>query len=363
MRRDLRVLTRRAGGARAGRTGVRVRAAAARQSVRSREPGDRRAARRLRGAGGQRTGAAWTGRPHRSAGLLGYQLFRKLVTDTAYVAITGIDSRRAPRASATFSSRTGSSTHYRLYYVFDRGIGNLPAEDVATPGPLEPWVADFGRRAVARMTADGAPCRIAGQPFGAARPASAADRRRLGSRQRRGLGVRPATARWWSTPRPPAAASRSRSPHRPGAIALDPVDGSAVGRVTTWISAVYHFRASGAVASPGELDAFENPLDIAVDPRRSIGVGVRARRQSRRVTSPPTARDGCSPRVLAPSRVAVDSLTHEVWVTSFSRGRVYRISNTTALERQLHVRGRPGGRGRGWPARAHLGGGRQRAAP
>jgi len=265
--------------------------------------------------------------PAVSAGLLGYQLYRKLAVDTTYVAITGTIPPTATRIG-DFQLANGIEHDYRLYFVFDRGLGNLPAEDFATPGPLEPWVADFGRSAVARMTADGRHIE-SWQTFSAGGPGFLSP---IDVASDPGNGVV-----WVSTNSGPlfvytpgtAKSVSITTPASPGAIALDPADG------TAWLCddvdlAVYHFRSSGAVASPGKLVPFENPLDVAVDPGdRSVWV---CERDGNRVTH--FASDGSNrayATLLAPSRVAVDSLTHEVWATSFTRGRVYRLTNTPAL--------------------------------
>jgi DNA-binding beta-propeller fold protein YncE len=292
--------------------------------------------------------------PTVSAGLLGYQLYRKLVVDTAYVAITGTIPANASRIG-DFQLANGIEHDYRLYYVFDRGLGSLPAEDIATPGPLEPWVADFGRSAVARMTADGRHIE-SWQPFGTGALGVGSP---LDVASDPGNGVV-----WVSTSSGPLVVltpgtGKSVSitaPASPGALALDPVDG------TAWVcddlnQAVYHFRSSGAVASPGLLTPFQNPLDIAVDPGdRSVWV---CERDGNRVTH--FAADGSGrsfATLLAPSRVAVDSLTHEVWATSFTRSRVYRLSNAPALGDSFTFAAGPvgvavdGRRGRIWVADA-----------
>jgi DNA-binding beta-propeller fold protein YncE len=292
--------------------------------------------------------------PAVSAGLVGYQLFRKLVTDTTYAAITGTIPADASRIG-DFQLANGIEHDYRLYYVFDRGLGNLPAEDFATPGPLEPWVADFGRSALARMTADGRHIE-SWQPFGtvSAGTGSPID---VASDPSNGLV-------WVSCSFGPLVVYTPATGNRvnitrlssPGALALDPVDG------TAWVcddvdQSLYHFSNSGAVASPGQLAPLENPLDVAVDPGdRSVWV---CERDGNRVTR--FAADGsgrAAATLLAPSRVAVDSLTHEVWATSFSRGRVYRLTNTPALSDSFTIAAGPvgvavdGGRGRIWVADA-----------
>jgi hypothetical protein len=291
------------------------------------------------------------------AGLLGYQLYRKLVTDTAYTAITSLIPASASRIG-DFQLANGIEHDYRLYYVFDRGLGNLPAEDVATPGPLEPWVADFGRGAIARMTADGRHIE-SWQPFGV--PATS-----------NGVPIDVAAdpahgVVWVSTNSGPLVVYNPAThtnlnitlPASPGALALDPVDG------TAWLCddvdfSVYHFNSSGSQASPGVLTPFLNPLDVAVDPGdRSVWVCERDGNHIDHFAADGSGRVFAT--LLAPSRVAVDSLTHEVWATSFTRGRVYRIAQTTALGDSFTFASGPvgvavdGRRGRVWVADATAG--------
>jgi len=292
--------------------------------------------------------------PTTAAGLLGYQLFRKLVTDTAYKAITGtiaVDQS----SIGDFQLANGVEHDYRLYFVFDRGLGSLPAEDFATPGPLEPWVADFGRSAVAQMTADGR--HIASWlPFGIGSPG-------VGSPTN--VAVDPSNAVLWvSTSGGPlivyslstgTALDIPQVPS-PGALALDPTSGA------VWVcdnvdDAIFHFRFDGSVASPGQLFNFGNPLDVAVGPGdRSVWVCEHDGNLVTHFQSDGSGR--ASATLIAPSRVAVDSVTREAWVTSFTSGRVYRMSATPAIAESVSFAAGPVGvavdsrRGRIWVADA-----------
>lgn len=268
----------------------------------------------------------WT--PTSAPGLLGYQLFRKLAADTAYIAITGTIPSATSRIG-DFQLANGIEHDYRLYYVFDRGRGTLYAQDIATPGNLEPWIADPASLSLVRLAADGRrvdyaiPFATGASGFGApldvaADPANGV----LWVSTESSALVRYLPSNDAGTPLSP--------PDEPGAIALDPVNGN------VWVcdgsprSTVEHFTTGGMVASPGNLGLMENPLDIAVDPgNRSVWV---CERDGNRVTH--VAADGSgriAATLLAPSRVAVDSLTHEAWATSSTRGRVYRISGSAAI--------------------------------
>ncbi|MBI1798200.1 MAG: hypothetical protein HYR73_00770 [Candidatus Eisenbacteria bacterium] len=261
--------------------------------------------------------------PTPSPDLRGYELFRRIAGETTYVAISGLIPP-STTAFGDFGLRNGVDHFYRLYYVFDPGIGGLPAEDVATPGPLQPWVADFDRPAAVRLTADGR--HIFGEDDSPLGPTDvAADA---------GLGVV-----WISdtggqrvivlTPSNGNHVTISGSVQSPGAIALDPLDG------TAWVcdesqGAVVHFNSNGTVAAPFLLGPFADPLDIATDPAdRSLWVCERTGDRVAHVSSSGATLGRIA--LGAPSRVAVDSATHAAWCTSFTSGRVYVISNVPAL--------------------------------
>ncbi|MGH7742580.1 MAG: hypothetical protein ACRENS_11235, partial [Candidatus Eiseniibacteriota bacterium] len=157
-------------------------------------------------------------------GLLGYQLYRKLALDTAYTAITGTIPAAASQIG-DFSLANGLEHDYRLYYVFDRGLGTLYAEDIATPGNLEPWVADYGHSAAARLTPDGRhidySVPFSGPPLGFGAPLDVA--------------ADPANGFLWVSTESAALVRYTPStttrlvlqpPFEPGALGLDPVNGN-----------------------------------------------------------------------------------------------------------------------------------------
>jgi DNA-binding beta-propeller fold protein YncE len=111
---------------------------------------------------------------------------------------------------------------------------------------------------------------------------------------------------------------------RPAGLAIDPLDH------TLWVcdeqlDEVAHFLPSGAAATPPRVGPLDLPLDVAVDAIANlVWVGEHGDPSLRTFR-----RNGVSVftvEVPRPSRVAVDSVTHDAWVTSFDRGLVVRVS-------------------------------------
>jgi DNA-binding beta-propeller fold protein YncE len=256
--------------------------------------------------------------------LAGYQLFRLAPGDTAYRALSGV----LPPSQTNlgdFGLLNGADHRYRLYFVFDGGLGALPAEDIATPGPLRAWVADYGARELARLSADCRHVADAFEPTGGAYPVA--------------VDVSAATGRVWAVgpagdvfvyePGSGNSSVIGQTLGTLGAVAVDPADSSA------WVGDVgdgrlVHLLPSGASADPPVLTALGYPGSIAIDAaNRSIWVVEQDSNRVRRYTA-----DGalaCMARVDQPSRVAVDPVTHEAWVTSFYAARVVRVSAGGAL--------------------------------
>ncbi len=255
-------------------------------------------------------------------GLLGYKLFRSLDPASGFVAISDLLS---PRTSEFFDRGllNGTDHYYRLYFVFDRGLGPRFASDVATPGPVTPWVSEaaFSTPALLRISADG---RHIAERIPNAVTYAAGD-----------LDVDPVTGAVWTcdpflggvTIYQPVTGSLthvSGGVSDPVAVAVDPVDHSA------WVGdngsdEVDHFTAAGGFASPPVIQPFQGPIGIAVDPSDgSVWICERTGSRVRHVRSDGTPLS--TTFVINPSRVAVDPSSGEAWVTSVSRGRVVRIS-------------------------------------
>jgi DNA-binding beta-propeller fold protein YncE len=108
----------------------------------------------------------------------------------------------------------------------------------------------------------------------------------------------------------------------PRAVGVDPLD------ATAWVcdevaGRVYHLRFDGQI-EPQSIGPLNRPVDAAVDPGDGFVwvCELGANRVSRYDLGQPQWNVG----VPAPSRVAVDSVTHEGWVTSFTQGIVTRVS-------------------------------------
>ena len=269
-------------------------------------------------AGNGRATLRWT--IASAPGLIGYQAYRSLDPDTGFIAISSV----LPSSVAECSDvglLNGTDHYYRLHYVFERGLDPLFASDVATPGPLTPWVTDESAPALERLTADGR--HIAERIDGAVIFSAGA------------VDVDPATGAVWTCdpyfggltiyqPRNATLTPALGGLSSPAAVAVDPVDHSA------WVGddgfdELAHFAADGSRATPPTAGPFEGPIGIAIDPAdQSVWVceraGSRVRHMSR-AGLPLT-----SSFVVNPSRVALDAATGDAWVTSTSRGRIVRLS-------------------------------------
>ena len=120
---------------------------------------------------------------------------------------------------------------------------------------------------------------------------------------------------------------------------------------------VFHYTEAGGTALPAFVGPFDLPIALSLDPNdgsicvcESLGDRVRC------FSSAGESR--WSAMVTQPSRVAVDSSTREVWVTSFTRRNVVRLSPAgTVLDTVVGFQGPIGiavdpRRGRIWVADA-----------
>jgi DNA-binding beta-propeller fold protein YncE len=258
--------------------------------------------------------------------LLGYQVFRRAPGDTAFRPLTVV---LPPTTSshADFGLLNGAEHRYQLYFVIEDGLAGPPAEDVATPGPLRPWVADPRSGRLVRLSADGRRLAESFAPAGGARPVA--------------VDVDPTHARVWVVGPggdvlvyEPGSGQSTVIGQGLGTLACvvaDRRDSSAwVGDVSN--GRVVHLFPSGKSADPPLLGGLAYPGSLALD--RSNGSlwvveqdGERVRRYTAAGALAATA------AVSQPSRVAVDPVTHEAWVSSSSLGRIVRLApDGTALD-------------------------------
>ncbi len=267
-------------------------------------------------AGNQTVILRWD--PTSSPGLLGYQIFRRGPDDADFRPLTGV----LPSVTSSigdFGLANGREHRYRIYFVFQGGLGSLPAEDVATPGPLRPWIADVDAGALVRTTADGRHL-AESLTFTGVAPAA--------------IAVDAATGTVWTCGpggdvlayAPPAAGGSMVIPGFPQPVSVL-VD--RVGR-TVWIGdattqQVLHLQVTGAPATPAVVTGIQNPASMALDAQsRSLWIVDRDGNRVLRYS----ASGGLlsSTDMAAPSRIALDQVTHEAWVTSFDMARVVRLS-------------------------------------
>jgi DNA-binding beta-propeller fold protein YncE len=112
----------------------------------------------------------------------------------------------------------------------------------------------------------------------------------------------------------------------PQAVAVDLRDGTGwVGDVG--LGAVQHLTAAGVPAGP-PVAPVDGPIGLALDPASgALWICERTGNRVRVVTAGGT---GWATGMIAPSRVAVDSVTHEGWATSFTRANVVILGATGA---------------------------------
>ncbi len=249
-----------------------------------------------------------------SPGLVGYEVYRRTADESTFHSISAV---LAPQVTS-FTDRgllDGLDHHYRLYYVFASGPGSDPSEDVATPGPQVPWVADGGG-ALLEITADGR--HVAVRHTRVTTPtAVAAD----------------TTSHivWCSDPDAgqvhvldALTGVQVEIPvsGTPGALAIVPTDSSA------WVcredaGTVTHYAPTGAVL--GTIANVGLPLGVAVSGYDG-SIWVCDRSGGRVLHRDPDLGDLGPVAIPAPSRVAVDATTGEAWVTSYSNASVWKLS-------------------------------------
>jgi DNA-binding beta-propeller fold protein YncE len=254
--------------------------------------------------------------------LEGYRVFRRVQGQADYSVLSGVLDPTTDVFS-DFGLVNGVRHEYRLYFVFEDGLGTDPAEDFATPGPTRPWVVELSGSSLLRLSADGR--RVASRTGGFGGPSHVA--------------ADPESGLVWISD---TFGGRVRI-HEPGlgtyidvtaienpiALAVNPVDH------TAWIcddgaDRVWHVGPDGAPAAPGDIDLVVDPLGVALDPVNfHVWVCERGGNRVRRILADGTP--DWAVTLQAPSRVAVDSTSRHGWVTSFVNGHVVRVSNTGAL--------------------------------
>lgn len=247
---------------------------------------------------------------------IGFQLFRRDPGESGYHAITGVLNR----ASTSFRDAplpNGSDFAYRLHFVFLSGPGTLAAEDVATPGSTLPWMVESGGTDLIRLTPDNRHVFERRGGYGGAADVAANPRNGDVWVADEGNGrVVIYQANTGVTVSVPGF-------QLPTAVGVDPSNTSG------WVcdasrGRIYHVQRDGQVftASIGPLN---HPVDAAVDPFNGyVWICEFGGDRVRLYDDIGTFQWACV--VTGPSRVAVDSVTHEGWVTSFEHGTVTRIS-------------------------------------
>jgi DNA-binding beta-propeller fold protein YncE len=255
--------------------------------------------------------------PSALADVAGYVISRRAAPDSAYRTLISLAGARLGLFHDT-GRPNGVEAGYRLQYRFADGRLSQPAEDLATPGPLRVWVTDYAARTLQRVTPD-------------ARHVT--DRATALFEGPTDVDARPSSGLVWACdPLLGRVVIHNPGGVAPGvvsgllepvAVAVDPGTGDG------WIcdaglQSLFRFDPARTTAPEVEIGGLAEPLSVAVDAADgSVWVCERSGSRVRHFT-----RDGsplASVAVGDPSRVAVDSLTRGVWVTSFTRREVVRI--------------------------------------
>jgi DNA-binding beta-propeller fold protein YncE len=262
----------------------------------------------------------WT--PAHAPDLVGFQVFRKVQGQTTYQPLSGV----LPSTSGSYvdgSLPNGTTQSYRVFFVFTNGLGNLPAEDSATPGPIRPWVTEFDGGSVTRLTPDGR--YVAEREGGLVSPNGVAIDRNTGL-----IWVSDSFGGKVQVINPGAGTFLNIAGlGQPTDLTIDLTD------QTAWIcdpaaGSIRHFTRFGTSATPSEIPLLDSPNGVAMEQGNRL-LWVCERGGSRVRTFLSNGNPQWSLPVPAPSRVAVDSVTHEGWVTSFLASKVYRIGASGAL--------------------------------
>jgi len=264
-------------------------------------------------AGDRQVSLSWSAVP--SGSFIGYQIYRRISGQSTYSPLTDVLGpfntafRDVPLVN-------GLQYDYRLYFVFPSGLGSSASEQQAAPGAASPWLIESGGDKIFRLTPDNRHVSYQRSGFG-----ETAD-----------LTVNPTSGEVWVADGPggrvilyqPDGGVTVSVPgfNDPRAVAVDPLNGKA------WVcdagrGRVYHVDRSGQI-DPLSLGPLDQPLDAAVDP--APGYLWVCEFGANKVSRWDLAAQQWSVPVTGPSRVAVDSVTEEGWVTSFGAGTLTRIS-------------------------------------
>ncbi len=248
----------------------------------------------------------------------GFQIFRRGPGESEFTERTAVLSPSLT-SFRDFPLVNGADYAYRLYFVFQSGLGNRPAEDSATPGAAIPWMIEGAGSDLVRLTPDNRHVML----------------RRGGNEGSVDVAAHPTNGDVWVADQGSGRVVIYQAGggvtvtvpgfNQPVSVAVDPAAANASG----WVcdvgrGRVYHLRRDGQLDARS-LGPLNRPVDAAVDPSNGF-VWVCEFNGDRVVYFDDVAQPVWSVTVPGPSRVAVDSTTREGWVTSFDNGTVTRIS-------------------------------------
>jgi DNA-binding beta-propeller fold protein YncE len=255
--------------------------------------------------------------------VLGFRLFRRVGASGAFDSLNSFSAQTTRYLDSGLAN--GVDHSYLIAYVLTDGMLSPAATDVATPGKARPWAVDYAGHSLNRIAPDGR--RIAETLTGGMQSPAEVD-------------VDPATGSVWVCD-PTAGRLWRVVPN----LSIDPI-GSFSQPVAVAVDPI-HRRVWAADQSAGELQSFDlgdpviprvripnlaTPIGVAVDP---FDGSAWVCERTGDVVSHIGFTGGRIGFAIAkePSRVAVDSTTRRIWVTSSNSRRVMVFdSNGAAID-------------------------------
>ncbi len=245
--------------------------------------------------------------------ILGYRLYRRVGSTGAFEVLADLPPKSAQYIDAGLANDIEYG--YRIVYVLANGALSAAAADFATPGRARPWVVDYMGRTLSRLAPDGRHA-VADPGSSSLQTPSALDVDPLNGQV---WVCDPYGGTLWRVT-PSFSATPIGSFNQPVAVAIDP------GGRRAWVCD----QSSGQLqcldlGNPGPpifvVPGLATPLSVAVDViDGSAWVCERTGDAVRHIGFSGTRMGAVV--VTEPSRVAVDSLTRRIWVTSFNARRV-----------------------------------------
>jgi DNA-binding beta-propeller fold protein YncE len=249
--------------------------------------------------------------------VLGYRIFRS-VGGGAFDSLTDLPAKSSQYLDAGLANNIDYT--YSIAYVLDGGGLSAAASDVATPGRTRAWVVDLSAGSLSRLTPDGR--HVADVISGPFRAPSALD-------------VDPGNGQVWVCDNFTGQLWRVTPGMAPASIgSFSDAVSVALDRLSqrAWVcdqtaGELQSLDLANSGAHVFTIPGLAQPLSVAVDAiDGSAWVCERSGDRVRHIALNGTPMGSAT--VATPSRVAVDSTTRRIWVTSYSSRRVFVLSGS-----------------------------------